>query len=114
MDRLLPAGAESRCDFLLVSDRGNWLAPLELKKGQAHARKTVRQLQAGARVADSLIPDAQPVVFQPVVVSGSIHKHELDLYRKQAVSFRGRNAVVLRIKCGETLSQSVLDSVPTT
>ena len=114
MDRFLPAGAESRCDFLLVSNRGNRVAPLELKKGKAHARKTLRQLQAGARVADRLIPKAHPVKFQPVVVSGSIHKHELDLYRKQTVTFRGRDAAVLRIKCGATLSQCVLGGAPAT
>ena len=112
MDRLLPAGDGDRCDFLLVSDCGNWVAPLELKKGQARAGRVSRQLQAGAREADKLIPAEERTEFRPVVVSGEISRHDLNLLKRQKVSFRGRKATAARIRCGEHLSQGVLNRIP--
>ena len=108
MDRFLPPGAKERCDFLLVSNRDNWVVPLELKKGKMHARKTLRQLQAGARVADTLIPIKRRTKFRPVMASGEIHRSELNLLKKQKVSFRGQEATVARVRCGGDLSRDIL------
>lgn len=112
MDRLLPAGDGGRCDFLLVSDRGSWVAPLELKKGQARAGEASRQLQAGAREAEKLVSAEERTQFRPVVVSGEISRHDLNLLKQQKVSFRGRKATAVRIRCGEYLSQGVLNRIP--
>ena len=112
MDRLLPAGDEDRCDFLLVSNCDSWVAPLELKKGRIRAGKALRQLQAGAHEADKLVPSKKRTEFQPVVVSGEINRHDLNLLKRQKVSFRGRKATAVRIRCGEYLSQGVLNRIP--
>lgn len=112
MDRFLPAGDEDRCDFLLVSNRGNLVAPLELKKGQTRAGEALRQLQAGTREADKLVPAGERTGFRPVVVSGDISRHDLNLLKQRKISFRGRKATAVRIRCGEYLSQGVLNRAP--
>ncbi len=52
------ATATTRCDYLLVAEDGQaplWVAVLELKRGQWHAGKVVRQLRAGASAKEQSV-----------------------------------------------------------
>ena len=100
---------ETRCDYLFLGSTnasGNqWVAPLELKEGDVRASEVVQQLQAGADVADRLVPASPQVNFRPVVASGRIHKGERAKLRENSnkVRFRGERKVVRRMRCGERL-----------
>ena len=62
-----------RCDYLFLADAADgddWLAPLELKRGQFDASEAVVQLRAGTRAADQLVPRNLAVRFRPVAVFG--------------------------------------------
>ena len=63
---------DPKCDYIFIGGCGDvWLAPLELKKGELDASKVVKQLQAGADIADAhIIPANEQVQFQPVAVFG--------------------------------------------
>jgi len=62
-----------RCDFLFfhgTADGTLHVAPIELKSGNPIAAEVVPQLQAGADIADRLVPEAAHASFQPVVGYG--------------------------------------------
>ena len=108
-----PLGSDStRCDYLFVAEESGgsgWVAPLELKKGQLHAGEVVRQLQAGARAAECLVPPGIPVAFRPVAVSGNVPKAERDRLRNKSsrIRFHGRGEPVRLIPCGARLVQAL-------
>ncbi len=60
----------TRCDYLLIAEdqHGEWIIPLELKQGTL-VSKVAKQLQAGARAAEKVIPRkrAKAIRFRPVV-----------------------------------------------
>lgn len=100
--------AEERCDYLLLADnnrQGHWVVPLEFKKGRVDASKVIKQIKAGINVAEQLIPRKSPIVFQPVVVHGSIHRQELNKLKdkKNKVRFREHRRTIRLIKCGGKL-----------
>ncbi len=100
----LPA-AESgkRCDFLFVNQR--WVAPMELKKGKANAGEIVPQLQAGAAVADRLVPRNAKIAFRPMAAyGGGFSKHERESFKQRKVRFRKQSEIVRLIRCGTPLS----------
>ncbi len=76
--------------------------PLELKKG-SHIRKVVGQLQAGADIADRLIPEGTAVNFQAVAAARGIHTQERKLLSRSSVQYRGRSTRVQLINCGTPL-----------
>ena len=102
--------AVRRCDFLfvgsLVNDYDEWVVPLELKEGDVRVSEVRLQLQAGASVADGLVPQGAAVNFRPVVVSGRIHKSERAKLRNltNRIAFRGQRRVITRLKCGTQLA----------
>ena len=54
-----PSGENGkRCDYLFFSgyEGKDWVVPMELQKGKASASKIVEQLQAGAVIAEKLVP----------------------------------------------------------
>ena len=63
---------EAKCDYIFIGGSGNvFLVPLELKRGKLDASNVVRQLQAGANIADDrIIPKREGVQFLPVAVCG--------------------------------------------
>ncbi len=98
--------SRTRCDYLFVAEVEDewWVAPLELKKGQLHANEAIRQLQAGAIIADQLVPPEEPVKLHPVAVSGGMHKAERNTLRsKGRVRFRGRTELIRLMSCGDSL-----------
>lgn len=100
----------SRCDFVFFSDSGNLVAALELKRGKIEARQLVRQLQAGADLADRLVPAGNPVRFIPVAAyGGKAHRNELAelAHPRSQIRFRGDRTRIELLRCGQTLVQAI-------
>lgn len=101
-----------RCDFIFLgkinSQTGDWVIPLELKKGRVDTNEVVSQLQTGADIAEILVQHVSDISFGAVVASGRIDKKERGELRRYRVSFRGTNKKVHRIKCGSKLIESPL------
>ena len=98
-----------RCDFLFVGEaKGDgWVVPIELKKGKASSGEVVPQLQAGAKLAEKVVPKNAELRFRPVVAAGRFDKYERGLLRKKEVKFRGMRELVRWIKCGESLAKVI-------
>ena len=94
---------ETRCDYLVVA--GNWIAPLELKRGQA-GLKIVEQLQAGADVARGLVPGDAALVFGPVVAARGIHRELTRKLRRERIKFGKKAEPVRVIRCGGALAEA--------
>lgn len=112
-----PSQHETRCDYLYIGylddkDGSPWTVPIELKSGGISASEAARQLQAGADVADQIIPHNAGTKFTPVVASGRISKIEQRRLRNTSnkVRFRGRSVIVQRTRCGTSLAQLLRDA----
>ena len=98
--------SDQRCDFVFVSDDGNWVVPLELKSGNPDAGTMVDQLRAGARFAEEVVPRDIEVQFQPIAVfGGKFHGNDRRRFRQPAsmVSFRGFKVRIELLRCGAPL-----------
>lgn len=112
-----PLGMQAtRCDYLFIAesvdrsgDRSGWIAPLELQKGGLDASKVVKQLQAGARAAEKLVPRKKPVKFRPVAAFDGIHKAERNKLRSKntKVRFHGHTELIRLIRCDAPLVQAL-------
>lgn len=94
-----------RCDYLFfeeVPSNPNRVRPIELKKGGFDASVVKIQLQAGARVAERLIPTKFAVDFLPVLASESVPKAERKRM-KDSVRFRNHYMPIRRIRCRDPL-----------
>lgn len=104
---------DTRCDFLFIAeeenDESSWVAPLELKRGGIDASEVIKQLQAGARAAERLIPQNEPVRFRPVAASGSRHRAELNKLKQKTsrIRFHGSMEYVRLMSCGAPLIQAL-------
>ena len=102
-----------RCDYLFVADdtdKSGWVVPLELKSGMIKASTVVKQLNAGARVAERFVPQQKSVNFRPVLASGGgIHKAERKVLKaeRSKVQFHGTAEHIRLIKCGSKLIQGI-------
>lgn len=98
-----------RCDFLFVGEaKGEgWVVPIELKKGKASSSEVAPQLQAGAKIAEQVVPKDAEIMFRPVAAVGRLDKYERVLLRKKEVKFREMRELVRRIKCGESLAKVI-------
>ncbi len=108
-----PLGSnQTRCDYLFIAE-GNegsgWVVLLELKKGRLHADEVVRQLKAGARVAERLAPSDNQVRFRPVAVAGNAPKAERNRLKakKGRIQFHGCAETVRLISCGDALTKAL-------
>ena len=102
----------TRCDYLLVAkgqQEFEWVAPLELKRGQLRADQVVRQLRAGASAAEKLVPEGEPVKFRPVAASGSASKHERKRLKDKGnmIRFHGHVEPVRLMSCGAPLVRAL-------
>ena len=112
-----PSQHETRCDYLYIGylddkDGRPWTVPIELKSGGISASAIAKQLQAGADVADQIIPHNASTKFAPVVASGRISKIEQRRlkHKSNKVRFRGRSVIVQRTRCGTSLTQVLRDA----
>lgn len=106
-----PLGArQTRCEYLFVADRaggGGWVVPMEFKSSGIKVSRVARQLQAGARVAEGIVPNQEPMSFRPVAVAYErMNKKQIrDLKEAgNAVRFRGRHEPVRVLLCGRSLT----------
>ena len=99
-----------RCEYLFVADRdggGGWVVPMEFKSGSMRVAKVAEQLQAGARVAERLVPKGNSISFRPVaVLYDSVNKKQRRDLKEQGnrVRYRGHWEPVRRLQCGDLLS----------
>ena len=106
-------GDGRKCDYLFIADGGQGgagrVAPLELKKGALRASDAARQLQAGADIADGLVPGGLQPAFRPTAAFGSIRKLERDALRepRNRIAFRGQLEPVRLMKCGDRLIKAL-------
>ncbi len=62
---------QERCDYIFVAQANDTrVAALELKGGKLDASEVVRQLRAGARLAERIVPADAPVRFAAIAVHG--------------------------------------------
>ena len=99
----------SRCDFIFVSGDGNWLVPMELKRGKIDShRQMVRQLEAGAEYANRVVPQGEEINFMPVAVhGGGTSRNEARALRRFRIRFRGESSRVELIRCGQPLTAAL-------
>ena len=94
-----------KCDYLFFADP-NLVAPIEIKNSEPDVKRAARQLQAGAKAADDLIPGDRELVCRPVLVSKSLRRAKQMELRQAVVRFRGRPERVRRIACGASLTEA--------
>ena len=101
---------DRRCDYIFVSDDGDWVVALELKRGDLDASYVVEQLRAGARFVERIVPRDADVNFVPLAVyGGKFHRKEREELLKRAnwISFRGRRVQVDSLRCGRSIIEKL-------
>lgn len=94
------------CDYLFFADAtdgADWIIPMEFKGGQVKVGSTVRQLQAGARTIERLVPQHKEVRFRPTAVHKGIHSQQRRQLKRRPVHFHGRSVIVRLLPCGARL-----------
>ena len=110
LDKIEPGSGDARADFLVVLDRsGGEIIPIEMKRGAPDAQKVVRQLQAGAQIAEKLVPSDKVSKFRAVLVSGKITKAANDKLKESScwVRFGDDSYRIRRQKCGKSLNEAL-------
>ena len=101
---------DRRCDFIFVSDDGDRVVAMELKRGDLDASYVVEQLRAGARFVERIVPRDADVNFVPLAVyGGKFHRKEREELLKRAnwISFRGRRVQVDSLRCGRGIIEKL-------
>ena len=101
---------DGRCDFIFVSDDGDRVVALELKRGDLDASYVVEQLRAGARFVERIVPRGVDVNFVPLAVyGGKFHRKEREELLKRAnwIGFRGKRFQVDSLRCGRGIVEKL-------
>ena len=102
---------QTRCDFLFVAGRDEdapLVAPIELTTGRKSAYTFLRQIRAGASVADSLLPPGISFRFRPVAArERELGRGEMSKLRSLRVSFRGQPRLIKLVPCGSKLKDAL-------
>ncbi len=99
-----------RCDCLFVGEECNttWVVPIELKSGRLDARTVLKQLEGGARTADSWLPQRISFQLVPLLAHGKpIPRNGLKVLRSKTIELRGQKKKTVLIKCGEQLTKAL-------
>ena len=86
---------------------------MELKRGKPNASQIVRQLQAGADIANRIVPNQAQIRFRPIAVyGGELRRIERDAMLKNAnrIRFRNQRQLVKLVRCGTTLHNALRHS----
>ena len=110
-----PAGARAtRCDYLFIAeDHGDtrlYVVPLELKSSGLDIGRVRPQLEAGARIAERVVPRTPSTRFIPVAVHGRrLPRKKINDLRKSenSILFRKHRYQIQLIRCGDSLSQAL-------
>lgn len=100
--------AEPLCDFVCFWEAGDkrYVVAVELK-GTIKAQHVLRQLQAGASIAEDVI-SAEEVIFGPVLAtSAGVHTMQLRVLRRDRITFRGRRHLTKLARCGDDLAKLI-------
>ena len=104
----------TRCDYLFIAeghgDTRLYVAPLELKSSGLDIGKVRSQLEAGARIAERVVPRASSTRFVPVAVHGRPlpRKRIKDLYKSEnSIPFRNNHYQIRLLRCGDSLSRAL-------
>ena len=101
-----PVGPQdTKCDFLFIAEE-YWVAAIELKAGRLDASAVVRQLQAGAQIATSLISRDAEVIFRPIVAHNGGHRKEINDLRASKVRYRTREVPIKAVRCESLLTSA--------
>jgi len=101
--------SEVRCDYLIVGesdDQTGWAVALELKRGKVSA-EVANQLQAGAKIMETLMPREANVDFTPVVAGRGFHSNVKKTLAKRRIRFQQRQTAIVLISCGKPLANAV-------
>ena len=97
-----------RCDYIFIGGSGSaWVAPMELKSGSPKAGEIVPQLQAGADIADGIVPRGAKVQFMPLAIHGGrVAPREIKMFGNRAnrVRFRDQMREAKLHRCGRPLA----------
>ena len=111
-----PVGRTARkCDYLFVAAGRNrsglFVASLELNGSGLRPATVVPQLQAGARIAESITSGISPLDFMPVAVHGrKVHRHAIRELRTRRVRFRKGHYRIVTMRCGDSLVAAIESS----
>ena len=97
-----------RCDYLFVAElpsQHGIVAPLELKNKNVDVSKVKQQLEAGAKVAEKILPSNVDVEFEPILASTSLNIAANKALKKKnnRVGFRNHFYPIKRMKCNSPL-----------
>lgn len=93
------------CDFIVFYSPSHVekVFALELKSGAVDVSQILRQIQAGAKLAEELTADAV-VSFLPVLVHGGrIPAPERKVLAQKRITFRGNKYEIFSIRCGSPI-----------
>ena len=83
---------EKRCDYIFIGGSVKvWVAPMELKSGKPEASEIAPQLQAGADLADKIVPRDAKVQLRPIAIFGGSAPRDTRVFAKSAYRIRFRN-----------------------
>ena len=97
----------TRCDYIFIGGSDKvWVAPMELKSGSPNASQIVPQLQAGADIADGIVPRGAKVEFMPLAVFRGSGPHDARIFKKSAyqINFRSQSFEIKLRKCRTPLA----------
>ena len=97
----------TRCDYIFIGGSDKvWVAPMELKSGSPKAGEIVPQLQAGADIADGIVPRGAKVQFMPLAVFGGSGPSDARVFKKSAyrIVFREQRKEIKLHKCRTPLA----------
>ena len=105
------------CDFLLVAgddeNGGPWVAPIELTTGNKDGELILRQLRAGADIADDLLPPEVSFRFKPIFAhDGRLHQYVITevIYKLSSyIQLRDESEPIELTHCSGSLAESLLE-----
>ena len=103
------------CDFLLVAGNddngGPWVAPIELTTGNKDGKLLLRQLRAGADIADDLLPPNASFRFRPILAhDGRMHQYVITnvIYlQSNYIQLRDASEPIELTRCRGTLADAL-------
>ena len=105
------------CDFLLVAgadeNGGPWVAPIELTTGNKDGKLLLRQLRAGADIADDLLPPNVSFRFRPILAhDGRLHQYVITnvIYLQSSyIQLRYESEPIELTRCRGTLADALVE-----
>ena len=105
------------CDYLLIAggddNGGPWVAPIELTTGNKDGDVLLRQLRAGADIADQILPRDIAFRFKPVFAhDGRLHRYVInEVVTKESnyIEFRGEAEPIELTRCREALANALIE-----